>query len=75
MTTFSNHTTKCVSLAGGLLLSLGCAHGQTSANSANQNPASIPYATEQVINEGDSPAVIVGKAAQEKSNSKPKPTD
>lgn len=40
------------------------AHGQTSASAANQNPISIPYATEQVINEGDSPAVIAEKAAK-----------
>jgi len=37
------------------------AHGQMLAN---QNPASIPYATEQVINEGDSDAVIAEKAAK-----------
>lgn len=40
------------------------ARSQTSANSANQRPASIPYSTLHVINEGDSPAVIAEKAAK-----------
>jgi hypothetical protein len=57
MTTSQNSTAKCVSLAGVFLLSPGCAPGQTSANTANRNLASIPYATMQVINEGDSDAV------------------
>jgi alpha-L-fucosidase len=64
MTALSNHTAKCASLAGVLLLNLTFAHGQTTANSADQNPASIPYATMHVIAEGDSPAVIAGKAAK-----------
>ena len=48
-------------LAGlaGLLL-LGC--GQTFAGESAVAP--IPYATEQVINEGDSPAIIAEKAAK-----------
>ena len=57
----SNRTARCVSLAGVLFLNLTFAHGQTSAN---QNPASIPYSTMQVIAEGDSDAVIAEKAAK-----------
>ena len=64
MTALPNHTAKCVSLAGVLLLNLAFAHGQTSANSANQKPASIPYSTMQVISNGDSGAVIAEKAAK-----------
>src|ERR1019366_2812566 len=45
-------------------LNLAAAHGQMSANSANQNPAAIPYATLQVISAGDSDAVIAEKAAK-----------
>ena len=61
MTTFSNHTAKCVSLAGISLLNLTFAHGQTPAN---QNRASIPYSTMHVINEGDSPAFIAEEVAK-----------
>jgi len=64
MTTLSNHAAKCVALAGIFILNLALAHGQTSANTANQNLASIPYANEPVINEGDSPAIIAAKAAK-----------
>ena len=64
MTTSSNHPAKCVSLAGVLLLSLGCAHGQTAAHFASPKPASIPYSTMHVIAEGDSDAVIAEKAAK-----------
>jgi len=64
MTRLSNHTAKCVSLAGILLLSLGCAHGQTAAHFASQKPDSIPYSTMHVIAEGDSDAVIAEKAAK-----------
>ena len=55
---------RCVLLAGVLLLNLTFAHSQTPVNSANQNPTPIPYATMQVINEGDSDAVIAEKAAK-----------
>jgi len=61
MTTLSNRTAKCVSLAGVLLLNLAFAHGQTSAD---QNTAAIPYSTTQVIAEGDSDAIIAEKAAK-----------
>ena len=64
MTTLPNNTARCVSLAGILLLNLASAHGQTPANSTNQNPASIPYSTMQVISNGDSDAVIAEKAAK-----------
>ena len=64
MTTSSNHPAKCVSLAGVLLLGLGCAQGQTAAHFASQKPASIPYSTMHVIAEGDSDAVIAEKAAK-----------
>jgi alpha-L-fucosidase len=64
MTILPNHTAKCVSLAGILLLNFTFARGQTSASSANRNPASIKYATEQVISNGDSDTVIAEKAAK-----------
>ncbi len=51
MTTLSNRTAKCVSLAGVLLLNLAFAHGQTSANSANPESCFDPVCHEQVINE------------------------
>ena len=52
---------RCVSLVGILFLDLTFARGQTSAK---QSPAPIPYSTEQVINDGDSSAVIAEKAAK-----------
>jgi len=64
MTSLPNNTARCVSLAGILLLNLASAHGQTPANSTNQNPASIPYSTMQIISNGDSDAVIAEKTAK-----------
>ena len=64
MTTLPNHRARCVSLAGVLLLNLNIAHGQTPPNAATPTPASIPYATMQVIADGDSDAVIAEKAAK-----------
>jgi alpha-L-fucosidase len=64
MTTSQNNTARCVSLAGVLLFNLTFAHGQTPANTANQNSALIEYANEQVINESDAAAVIAEKAAK-----------
>src|SRR5450755_3655085 len=55
-------TTK--TLTAGFLMLLALARGQTSADTGAAAPAPIPYATMQVISNGDSDAVIAEKAAK-----------
>ncbi|HEV2437782.1 MAG TPA: discoidin domain-containing protein [Verrucomicrobiae bacterium] len=64
MTTLPTSAATRISLASVLFLNLAFVHGQTPASSVNQDPASIPYATVQVISNGDSAAVIAEKAAK-----------
>src|ERR1039458_2221202 len=55
-------TTK--TLTAGFLMLLSLARGQTPADTGAAAPAPIPYATMQVISNGDSDAVIAEKAAK-----------
>ena len=64
MTTSSNHTARCVSLAVAFILNLALARGQTLADTGAAAPTPIPYSTMQVISNGDSDAVIAEKAAK-----------
>src|ERR1035438_1008681 len=55
-------TTK--TLTAGFFMLLALARGQTPADTSAAAPAPIPYATVQVISNGDSDAVIAEKAAK-----------
>ena len=58
------NTTTTKTLTASFLMLLALAHGQTLADTGAATPAPIPYATMQVISNGDSDAVIAEKAAK-----------
>src|SRR5450755_2353972 len=61
---FSQNATTTKILTAGFLMLLALARGQTPADAGAAAPAPIPYATMQVISNGDSDAVIAEKAAK-----------
>ena len=63
-TLLPNRVARTLLLGGALLHQLVSAPGQTPARTPNPNPPPTPCATEQVISNGDSDAVIAEKAAK-----------
>src|SRR5208283_1746176 len=61
---FAQNAAATKTLTAGFLMLLALARGQTLADTSAAPPASIPYATVQVISNGDSAAVIAEKAAK-----------
>ena len=61
---FPQNTTTTKTVTTSFLMLLALAHGQTLADTGAATPAPIPYATMQVISNGDSDAVIAEKAAK-----------
>ena len=61
---FAQNAAATKTLTAGFLMLLSLARGQTLADTSAAASASIPYATVQVISNGDSAAVIAEKAAK-----------
>src|ERR1019366_4007447 len=61
---FLQNATTTKTLTAGFFMLLALARGQTPVDTGAAAPAPIPYATMQVISNGDSDAVIAEKAAK-----------